>query len=273
MPSIRSILLHMDETAHMPERIRVARMLAEAHDAQVFCRPCSMSDLMLYPYAVGAAAQAVEILRDVEQAARDALRAVFAAHGEGSPRLHWIEPDSAAPWEFARHALYADLMLLGQRDRDDPKDHLLPADFVPSLLMQSGRPGLVLPYAGHVGTVGRNVLVAWNESREAARALSAALPLLRPGAAVHVVTYGDGVTEPQERLRAYLQLHGVADATLHAGGREDDVGNRLLSLAADVGADLLVMGCYGHSRTREWVMGGATRSLLECMTLPVLLSH
>ena len=273
MSTPRVILLHLDETARTGERIRFARQLAEPLGAEVVCRPCSMSDLMLYPYEIGAAAPLIEAMQAAERQARDRLLALFTQHAAGSSTLRWVEPDTAAPWEFARHALYADLMILGQRDRDDPMDRLLPADFVPSLLLQSGRPAIVLPYAGEIAPIGRNVLVAWNESRESARALGAALPWLRSAEQVHVVTYGEDAERPLQRLRDHLRSHGIVNVTRHDGGRDEDVGNRLLSLSADVGADLLVMGCYGHSRAREWVVGGATRSILDSMTLPVLLSH
>lgn len=273
MPTPRTILLHMDDNARMGERIRFARTLAEAIDAEVVCRPCSMSGLMPYPFSVGAAAVAVQAMRKAEEESRDRLYRLFTLHGGQSPRLHWVEPDSTAPWDFARHAFYADLLLLGQRERSDPTDLLLPADFLPDLLMQSGRPAVVLPYAGTFDAIGRHVLVAWNESREAARALSAALPWMRTAASVQAVVYGEDAQQPLERLRAFLHVHGVADPILHAGGRIEDVGNQLLSLAADMGADLLVMGCYSHSRAREWVLGGATRTVLDSMTLPVLLSH
>lgn len=273
MSTPRTILLHMDETARMGARIRCARMLAESLDAQVLCRPCSMSGLMPYPLAFGAAAPAVEAMRAAQEASRAKLYRLFTEYSGGSPRLHWIEPDGSAPWDFARHAFYADLMLLGQRDRHDPMDPLLPADFLPSLLLQSGRPAVILPYVGALAPIGRTVLVAWNESRESARALSAALPWVRTAASVHAVVYGEDVQGPLERLRAFLHAHGVAEARMHDGGRDEDVGNQLLSLATDLYADLLVMGCYGHSRAREWVLGGATRTVLDSMTLPVLLSH
>lgn len=273
MHAPRTILLHLDATARTAERIRCARVLAEALDADVTCRPCAMSELMRYPFTIGAGTQAVEAMRQAQEASRDRLFRLFSTEGAGSPRLHWIEADNTSPWDFSRHAFYADLMLLGQRDRSDPMDHLLPADFLPTVLLQSGRPALVLPYAGSIGPIGKRVLVAWNESRESARAVTAALPWLRTASSVQAVAYGEDAQQPLERLRAFLHAHGVGDVRLHAGSRDDQVGNQLLSLAADTSADLLVMGCYGHSRTREWVLGGATRTVLDSMTLPVLMSH
>ena len=269
-----SILLPLAGSARTVVLNTRPRLLAETFFAAVWARPCTLSALMRYPYAIEGAAEAVAIMQEIDKAARDKMHATFMANTAGSQRLHWAEPESDGPWGFARRALYADLMILGQRDRDDPMDGELPGDFLPSVLVQSGRPALVLPYAGPIGPIGRNVLVAWKETREAARAVTAALPWLRTAARVHVVTYGEDAEGALQRLQEYLRAQGVANATLHPGGnKEDDAGNKLLSFAADLSADLLVMGCYGHSRAREWVMGGATLSILHWMTLPVLMSH
>ena len=141
------------------------------------------------------------------------------------------------------------------------------------MLVESGRPALILPYAGAIGPIGNTVLVAWKETREAARAVTCALPWLRRAGAVHVMAYGDGADDSMRALERYLAAQGVAATTHVRGEEEQDMGNALLSRAADVGADLLVMGSYGHSRAREWVLGGATRTILQTMTLPVLMSH
>ncbi|SES90131.1 universal stress protein [Variovorax sp. OV084] len=274
MQTPKSILLHLDGSARTVERIKLARQLAETFDAEVTGQPCTLSALMRYPFAIEAAAEAVAIMQEIDKDARGAMHATFMEHSAGSQRLHWAEPESDGPWGFARRALYTDLMVLGQRDRNDPMDGELPGDFLPSVLVQSGRPALVLPYAGPVGSVGRNVLVAWKETPESARAVTAALPWLRKAARVHVVAYGEDAEASLQRLQNYLRMQDVQNITLHPGGdKEDDIGNKLLSFAADLGSDLLVMGCYGHSRAREWVMGGATLSMLQWMTLPVLMSH
>lgn len=273
MQNPRSILLHLDSSPRAAERVKVARQLAEAFDAEVTGAPCTMSALMRYPFALEGAAEAVAIMQDLDKECRDKAYATFMKGSEGSTRMHWTEPASDAPWGFARRALYADLMVLGQRDADDPQASELPVDFLPSLLVESGKPALILPYAGPVSPIGQTVLVAWKETRESARAVSAALPWLRTARRVDLVSYGEDAGKALHDLQAYLKIEGV-QATAHPGGPETgDAGANLLSLTSDLGSDLLVMGCYGHSRAREWVLGGVTRSILESMTLPVLMSH
>ncbi len=273
MQTPKSILLHLDSSAHTGARIKVARLIAENFGAQVTCMPCTLPALMRYPFALEGAAEAVAILEELDKEFRDKAHATFMAASAGSPHLTWVEPLKDAPWGFAQRALYADLTILGQRDSSDAAAAELPTDFLPSLLIESGRPALILPFIGVADTVGKTVLVAWKETREAARAVSAALPWLVSANQVHVVCYGDSADIPLQALQVYLKTQGVS-AKLHPGGPEQgDAGSNLLSMAADLGADLLVMGCYGHSRTREWVLGGATRDILQSMTLPVLMSH
>ena len=119
--------------------------------------------------------------------------------------------------------------------------------------------------------------MAWKNTREAAHAVSAALPFLCRSERVHVVAWRDvdeeGETNAPLDIEQYLRSHGVT-ATMHRHqDRPVEVGDALLSMVADVGADLLVMGCYGHSRAREWVLGGVTRTVLGAMTVPVLMAH
>lgn len=273
MQTPRSILLHIDSSTHSTARVSVARQLAEDFDAEVIAQPCMLTALARYPYAVGGAAAAVELMQALDRECLQKAHAAFIKATAGSSRLRWAEPLADGPWGFARRALYADLTILGQREEDDPSSGELPADFLPSVLVESGRPALILPYAGHVGSIGGTVLVAWKETREAARAVTCALPWLRRAGKVHVMGYGQGADDSLRALERYLTAQGVAATTHNGGPEERDVGNALLSRASDLGADLLVMGCYGHSRAREWVMGGATRTILQTMTLPVLLAH
>jgi len=273
MQTPRSILLHLDSSLRTAERVKVARQLAQTFEAEVTAMPCTLPALLQYPFAIEGAAQAITIMQELDREMRDKTRAAFYAAGGDSPRMRWCEPMPDAPWAFARRALYADLLILGQHDSEDAAARELPPDFLPSVLVESGRPALVLPYAGPVRAIGGTVLLAWKETRESARAMSASLPWLRRAQRVHAIAYGDTARTSLDALDVYLQAQGVA-ATLHSGGPNEDAASvNLLSFAADVGADLLVMGCYGHSRTREWVLGGVTRTILQSMTLPVLMAH
>jgi len=145
------------------------------------------------------------------------------------------------------------------------------------MLIDSGKPVLVVPYIGPQGSsIGRTVMIAWKETRETARAVAAALPLLQQAQRVHVATWGDEHAVERRRmpeLLAYLGRHGVEAVPHHYGDEPGSVGETILSAVADLDADLLVMGGYGHSRAREWILGGATRTILESMTVPVLMSH
>jgi nucleotide-binding universal stress UspA family protein len=178
----------------------------------------------------------------------------------------------------ALHARYVDLTILGQLDPDRGDAELI-RPRPEQVTLASGRPILVVPYAGHFATVGRRVLIGWNATREATRAVNDAMPLLIEADVVTVLTIDaregpDGHGElPGADISLHLARHGVkatVERTVSAGISAGDV---LLSRAADLGADLLVIGAYGHSRVRELLLGGATRSILQSMTLPVLMSH
>jgi nucleotide-binding universal stress UspA family protein len=147
------------------------------------------------------------------------------------------------------------------------------------VVMAVGRPVLVVPYAGTFKTVGKRSLVAWDGTREANRALNDALPLLADAQAVTVMFVGANEQDLEqhwpalERIVGHLQGHGVnatAEETMRGGLAISDI---LLSRAADLVADLIVMGGYHHSQLREALIGGVSRELLEHMTVPVLMSH
>jgi nucleotide-binding universal stress UspA family protein len=134
----------------------------------------------------------------------------------------------------------------------------------------------MVPYAGRFPDAGQRVLVAWNASREAARAVTDALPLLSRAERVEVVAFdstGDHGEVPGADIALFLSRHGVKASAARQSAPGVDVGSQILSRAADVDADLIVMGAYGHSRLRELALGGATRSMLDAMTVPVLMAH
>jgi nucleotide-binding universal stress UspA family protein len=171
-----------------------------------------------------------------------------------------------------------DLVILGQPDPSEGGAARRRA-LVDGVVLRSPRPTLLLPYAGRFDDFGRTALVAWDGSHGAARAVADALPLLRRAQTVHVITFdafaaasGSIDQSPALDVAQWLGRHGIR-ASGHVRYASSDVGNALLSHAADVGADLLVMGCWGHGRLAERLLGGATRTVMESMTVPVLMSH
>jgi nucleotide-binding universal stress UspA family protein len=170
----------------------------------------------------------------------------------------------------------ADLIVAGQTDPEWDLSPLM--DFPERLALESGRPVLVIPCAGRYATVGRRVVIAWKRSREAARAVFDALPLLREAEAVHILEIKDHAEDANTLARdtaiaAALGRHGIKPEVRTSTASDISVGDEILSRASDLDADLLVMGAYGHSRFRELVFGGATRHIARHMTLPTLLSH
>jgi nucleotide-binding universal stress UspA family protein len=170
----------------------------------------------------------------------------------------------------------ADLVVYGQA----ASDWRLPTGFRPEdVIVGCGRPVLVVPYAGAFATVGGRVLVAWDGTREASRALHDALPLMARGEAVMVMTVVRREAAPDEdrasldRVIRHLQRHGIAARTEETVRGDVPIADLLLSRAADLGADLLVAGAYHHSQFREALIGGVSRDLLDHMTLPVLMAH
>jgi nucleotide-binding universal stress UspA family protein len=278
MNAPKSILLHVDHSPRTEQRLRVAGQLAEVFDAEVTALYAVSSIYPASPFAAPANVEAAAALRDIEEANRATARAAFAARdGTGARQMRWAECGFAAERAFARQARYADLMVLGQRELAEGARGCVPPDFVQWVLIESGRPGLVIPCIGSPqGSIGRTALVAWKNTREAAHAVSASLPFLRRCERVHVVSWRDDDEDDSNApldIEQYLHWHGVLSTMHRNADQPHDIGEVLLSMVADVGADLLVMGCYGHSRAREWVLGGVTRSVLGAMTVPVLMAH
>ena len=190
----------------------------------------------------------------------------------------WRQASGSASQAAALHGRYADLIVVGQPDPGYVQAPL----FQPSpgeVALAVGRPLLVVPYAGTWTAIGRRVLIGWNASREATRAVNDALPFLTTAETVTVLTidpshgaqgHGD---VPGADIAQHLARHGVKATVQSTVSGDIGVGDALLSWVSDVSADLLVMGAYGHSRDRELVFGGATRTVLETMTVPVLMAH
>jgi nucleotide-binding universal stress UspA family protein len=174
------------------------------------------------------------------------------------------------------HGRAADLIIAGQTDPDWDLSPIL--DFPERLALESGRPVLVIPYAGRYPRIGSNAVIAWKPSREAARAVFDALPLLETADKVQILEVrakGDEPSglAPDTSIAAALARHGIKPSIRSSIAADISVGDEILSRLADMGADLLVMGAYGHARMRELVFGGVTRHIARHMTVPTLFSH
>lgn len=270
--AFKDILVHVDNGRQAAVRLGVAARLAQADGAHlvglhVRWRP------ELPPVVAAQLAPDIAALQERfnETAAREARAAFDALAPVAGTSREWRDVAGELADTVILHARYADLTVIGQAAEEDDNRPL--AD---PLVLAVGRPVLVVPYAGGFDTVGERVLVAWNGSREATRAVHDALPLLSRARRVQVLVINAGADHgdlPGADLCLHLSRHGVTAVCEHLRADEMEVGEMLLSRAADEGADLLVMGAYGRSRLRELVLGGATRHILRHMTVPVLLSH
>ena len=272
------ILVHLDASPRARIRLDLAVALARQHRAHLTA--LHVIDVALPVMALGDGGGAViaELMEQMRQTALKAGAQLQAAFQEAIRREgimgEWRQVEGSAAELVALHGRYADLLVLGQ---DDPEsDH---AGLLEAVLFDSGRPVLAIPFAGTFPQIGRRVLVGWNASREASRAVHDALPLLAKAesACVFLANPKRGLgahgEEPGADIARHLARHGLKVEVAKAVA--DDVADSalLLNHASDMGADLLVMGAYGHSRLREFILGGVTRSLLREMTVPVLLSH
>ncbi|MGQ3050174.1 MAG: universal stress protein [Roseateles sp.] len=271
----RSLLIHLDEGAHCAARADVAQRLARRFGAHlVGLAPSGRTPVSLSFAATAMLAEAAQAVRADAQRRADDF--VAACHAAGLMSVEALADPEDAVVSLVDHAHCSDLVILGQGEDAAARA------VVEHVVLECARPALVLPYAGTVDPIGERVLVAWNDSPEAARALRDALPMLRqarevtvmrcdaPGGSVEEL--GAAIQGKLEALRRWLMWHGV-DAQLRLEVSDLDAGELLLSRAADLGADLLVMGAWGRARwTQRW-LGGATRTLLDSMTLPVLMSH
>jgi len=277
MNTIRSLLVHLDGTVRAETRLRLAHQLASAHQAVLTALfAVSPRYLPLLPLAGGVPSIPEPPNIDPDHRAR-ALGTFERTRAAGAPESEWRELSGEPVIKtFARRALASDLLVLGQRDPTDATGFDVPGDFVESVIIDSGKPALVVPYVGEASATPQTVLVAWKPTRESARALTAALPFLRGARQVHLVCADEGADDTQPvplQVPEYLRLHGIERVREHRWLTDRDAGNELLTLAADTGSEMIVMGCYGHSRARELVLGGATRTVLQSMTAPVLMAH
>lgn len=278
--SYKTILVHVDQSRHVERRIRAAAAIANAENAHLI--GIALTGVSRFVYKAGTAnlqdaslkahmdflhVRANAALAQFEQTARQM--------GVQSFEQRLVDDDAGTGVSLA--ARYADLVVIGQTDPQEPSPSVM-AGFPEYVMMNCGRPVLMVPYAGEARLAPQRILVAWDASMEATRAVTCATPLLKRASNVDLAVFnpqeqGDAHgAQPGADIALYLTRHGV-NVNVTQQDTEIDVGNALLSLAAERGSDLIVMGGYGHSRLREIMLGGTTRTVLESMTVPVLMAH
>jgi nucleotide-binding universal stress UspA family protein len=273
----KTILVHVDNGKRAALRVDIACQLAKQWDAHLIgLHALTVVNLPSYALAEGGAQVREHHERMLREAAASAegtfKRGVAAA---GAPRTEWRVSAQDAARSVPVHGRYADVLVLGQPNESEGSG--VEPDFAERVLLEIGRPVLLIPYAGDFPTVGRKVLVAWNAGREATRALTDSIPILREAQEVNVVAFNPrGAPHgevPGADIGLYLARHGVKVNVSPQTAADVDVGNQILSRAADLDVDLIVMGAYGHSRMSELILGGATRTIIQSMTVPVFMSH
>lgn len=278
----KTVLVHCNDKSRMVRVLAPAVEVAAAFDAHLIGLSI-VPPVLVIPTGMPGTPDTVVIDEHCQAYRRDVpdTRAAFEAAGQGRGLVaEWLDLDagSGSVADVAlEHAHAVDLIVASQAE---PKwagtAHL---DIADRLAIGSGRPVLVIPNAGEPRSILGRVLVAWNGRREAARAVFDALPLLRRAREVKVVWVNPqresdvAADVPAADICTALARHGVRCEATEAVRPHANVGETLLLQAQSQGADLLVMGCYGHSRLREFVLGGASEHVLRHMTLPVLMSH
>ncbi len=276
----KTILVHLDQKERASNRIRIAANLAKAEEAYLIgAAMIGISTLTFREARISekdpALASHLKFLAErAEGFVEDFIQQV---EGMGVLSYEGRVVDGEAGYGISMQARYSDLVVIGQTNLNEESPIVQP-DFPEFVVINTGRPVLLIPSAYEKDTVGSRVLVAWNASKEARRAVTDAIPLLRRAEVVDVVMF-NVETEPDMRdessvtdLAVYLARHGV---NVHILKRQQarNIGQALLDIATERGSDLLVLGGYGHTRFRQFLLGGVTRTILGESPLPVLMSH
>ncbi|WP_342116400.1 universal stress protein [Pseudoduganella sp. OTU4001] len=277
----KTIVLHADASRNAPTRMQLAALIAEQQQAHLVCS--AMTGISRYVYSGHDPLPNHVIRIDLADMATARARQVLVDHaklaqaqGVASYEERLVNDDPYGG--LVLQSRYADLVILGQTDRDDPATGATQQGLPEYVILNGCCPVLVVPFAGRFPSIGQSILVAWDGSLQAARAIKHALPLLVNAKRV-VVTMVDPVIgddehgeEPGADIALHLARHGVAVET-QVIASDGDVGEALMAAADSAQSDLVVMGAYGHSRLHEIMLGGATRTILAMATLPVLLSR
>lgn len=278
----KDILVHVDASETSQHRIKAALALAKRHDSAVTGLSLALKSTISTYVGIDIPSSLTEAQQKiVQQSAQNAVD-VFEkmAKEAGVNFTSRIERCSAtkAPARLSFHARHADLTFMGQ-PTPDKKGSAFQESLLDGVLFGSGRPVYIVPYIGRIDVKTRKAVIAWDGGTKAVRAVNDAVPLLqgRSDAIVLVINpdhrhaaHGD---QPGTDIAAHLERHGIATTVETIVTNDVGPDTLILNYLADVGADLLIMGAYGHSRLREKAFGGTTNTILHQMTTPVFMSQ
>ncbi len=278
--TLKTILVSLNDPERLDALLEVAGGLALQHDAHVtglFVIPA----MRVYPVVtLHVPPEFFETQRRAFEEQAEDVRRRFEDYCERNMVRHeWRLEHSVSPLiadTVISHALRSDLVVASQPAREEIAD--IESDFAERIVMESGRPILFVPRMGRFAGAGKEIVCGWNATRESARAVYDALPLLQKAEKVHLAWVDpmkdeDAEDLPGADMAAALARHDVDAVAEEVVSGGIGVGEALLNHVADTGADLLVIGAWGHSRLREYVFGGATQHLMDHMTVPVIFSH
>jgi nucleotide-binding universal stress UspA family protein len=274
--AIKKLLVHLDHSSGCKNRLETGFELAKRFDAQ-------LSGIFVVPdYIIPAYVEAqisVDLMADITEKAiaraKDQIVTYQALADEAGVAMEAQVVEGQLTPILREYSKYSDLLLLGQDQPDDPDNtsYALADD----LLLEGACACLVIPHSGKISPPGKRILVAWNASRESARAVREAMPFLTRAEQVVVLS-----AEPDRNKRddehareiaRYLSAHGIDPVAGGISGMDMRPADAIMAQAADMNADLIVMGAYGHMRLREFILGGATRDMLKQAPVSLLMAH
>lgn len=283
--TIKTILVHLDTEAQALALTQAAIGLAKTFSAHVIGLHVLPNPFISAAVPADVVGELIEAQRQANEAAAKSIGETFqTAMAPSGVSFEWAKDEALSETTASlviRHGNTADLVVVGQPDRTiNLIDGIATSE---ESMLGLGRPVLFVPNKPGVPSTGKRVLLAWNGSREAARAAFDALPFLKKAEDVQIFTAGSpgsgfwgslrDEAAPTAGIAAALSRHGVKATLFNAKAAPSEVGTALLAEAKERSCDLIVMGGYGHWRVREIVFGGATRAILEQTTIPVLMSH
>lgn len=278
----KDILVHLDNSKVCKQRAKAAVALAKRHEASVTGVSLALKSTISTYVGIDIPASLTEAQQKIvaDSAAEAITKFEELAKSQGVPFNSHIVRCSAtkAPARLSYFARHADLTFVGQPNPDE-KGMAFQESLLDGVLFASGRPVYVVPYVGRIDVKTRKAVIAWDGGTKAVRAANDAIPLLqgRSDAIVLVINPDDHHSahgdNPGTKIAAHLERHGIKTSVDCHTVKDVNPDTVILNYLADTGADLLIMGAYGHSRLREKAFGGTTNTILHQMTTPVFMSQ